>query len=93
MQFLVEYSFFLFRHVQFLMSASSKPIESPIAGVILKPRSPMVYWECRYVAQIDVPNFAFTLEKATADGSSVAYGNFLSGFNKVDKLSKKIYYS
>ena len=75
------------------MAASSKPIESPIAGVILKPRSPMVYWECRYVAQIDVPNFAFTLEKATADGSSVAYGNFLSGFNKVDKLSKKIYYS
>ena len=53
---------------------------------LLKPRSPVVFWECRYVAQIDVPNFEFTLEKATADGSSVGYGNFLSGFNWVEQI-------
>lgn len=63
------------------MSASSKAVPGPIQGVTLKPRSPIVNWECRYLAKIDIANFEFNLQKATAEGSSVGYGNFLSGFS------------
>ena len=71
----------MFRHVQFKMAASSKPVPGPIEGVISKPRSPIVNWECRYLAKIDIPNFEFNINKASAEGSTVSYGNFLNGFS------------